>query len=75
VVYGNVGAPDRLDFTVMGPAVNRCARMESLTKQLDRNILFSADFAKLLDLAVTNLGEFNMKGIAEPQAVYALENE
>ncbi len=32
VIYGNVGAPDRLDFTVMGPAVNRTARLESLTK-------------------------------------------
>lgn len=75
VVYGNVGAPDRLDFTVMGPAVNRTARLESLTKELDRNILFSKDFAELIDDPVQSLGEHNMKGIAEPQAVFALQSE
>ena len=38
MIYGNVGAPDRLDFTVMGPAVNRTARLESLTKSLGTSI-------------------------------------
>ena len=75
VVYGNVGAPDRLDFTVMGPAVNRTARLESLTRELDRNILFSREFAELVDEAVQSLGEHNMKGIAEPQEVFALQSE
>lgn len=75
VVYGNVGAPDRLDFTVMGPAVNRTARLESLTKELDRNILFSKEFAELIDDPVQSFGEHKMKGIAEPQAVFALESE
>jgi len=75
VVYGNVGAPDRLDFTVMGPAVNRTARLESLTKELDRNILFSKEFAELIDDPVQSFGEHKMKGIAEPQAVFALQSE
>ena len=75
VIYGNVGAPDRLDFTVMGPAVNRTARLESLTKELDRNILFSREFAELIDDPVQSVGEHNMKGIAEPQAVFALQSE
>ncbi len=75
VVYGNVGAPDRLDFTVMGPAVNRTARLESLTKEFGRNILFSKEFAELIDNPVQSLGEHNMKGIAEPQAVFALQPE
>jgi adenylate cyclase len=75
VVYGNVGAPDRLDFTVMGPAVNRTARLESLTKELDRNILFSKEFAEFIDDPVQSFGEHNMKGIAEPQAVFALQSE
>ena len=72
VIYGNVGAPDRLDFTVMGPAVNRTARLESLTKELDCNNLFSEKFAQLIDTPSELLGQHPMKGIAEPQAVYAL---
>jgi len=75
VVYGNVGAPDRLDFTVMGPAVNRTARLESLTRELDRNILFSKEFAELIDEPVQSFGEHNMKGIAEAQQVFALQSE
>jgi adenylate cyclase len=75
VIYGNVGAPDRLDFTVMGPAVNRTARLESLTKETGRNILFSKEFADLIDEPVQSLGKHDMKGIDEPQAVYALHSE
>ncbi len=72
VMYGNVGAPDRLDFTVMGPAVNRTARLESLTKELGCDILFSQKFADLIETPSEFLGQHEMKGIAEPQAVYAL---
>ncbi|MCP4982501.1 MAG: adenylate/guanylate cyclase domain-containing protein [Gammaproteobacteria bacterium] len=72
VIYGNVGAPDRLDFTVMGPAVNRTARLESLTKELGCNILFSQKFSELIEIPSEFLGQQQMKGIAEPQAVYAL---
>ena len=72
VIYGNVGAPDRLDFTVMGPAVNRTARLESLTKELGCSILFSQKFAESIETPKEFLGEHQMKGIADPQAVYAL---
>ena len=72
VVYGNVGAPDRLDFTVMGPTVNRTARLESLTKVLNCNILFSKKFAESIDSPSEYLGLHSMKGIADQQAVYAV---
>ncbi len=72
VIYGNVGAPDRLDFTVMGPAVNRTARLESLTKELGCNILFSHKFSELIETTSEFLGHHKMKGIDKPQAVYAL---
>jgi adenylate cyclase len=75
VIYGNVGAPDRLDFTVMGPAVNRTARLESLTKSLDATILFSGEFAKLIDLPARDLGEHEMKGVDGLQRVFALQPE
>ncbi len=71
VIYGNVGAPDRLDFTVMGPAVNRTARLESLTKTLGKNILVSKEFSDQVDYAMQSMGKHPMKGIAEPQAVFS----
>src|SRR5947199_29374 len=48
VLYGNVGAVDRLDFTVIGPAVNEAARIEALCEPLGRNVLVSAEFAGAL---------------------------
>jgi len=71
VIYGNVGAPDRLDFTVMGPAVNRTARLESLTKTVGENILVSKEFSDIVDCPMKSLGEHMMKGIEQPQPVYA----
>ncbi|MEQ8601844.1 MAG: adenylate/guanylate cyclase domain-containing protein [Marivibrio sp.] len=71
VVYGNVGAADRLDFTVMGPAVNRTARIETLTKRLETPILMSEGFAAQLPASARweRLGAFEVPGVAEPIAV------
>jgi adenylate cyclase len=70
VVYGNIGSPDRLDFTVLGPAVNLVSRLEGLAKQLDQPLLCSAAFASALDLPLTSLGSFALKGVAEGQEVF-----
>ena len=76
VIYGNVGAPDRLDFTVMGPAVNRTARLESLSKDLGVNILISKEFSELIDSPSKYLGDYLVKGIEKPLAVFApVEND
>lgn len=75
VIYGNVGASDRLDFTVMGPAVNRTARLESLTKTLDSSVLFSQEFAQAIEQPVKHLGDHAMKGIDGQHPVYALQDE
>lgn len=72
VIYGNVGAPNRLDFTVMGPAVNRTARLESLTKVAGVPLLMSREFVGHLDLPVRSLGEHEMKGVADKQEIFAL---
>ncbi len=72
VHYGNIGAADRLDFTVIGSAVNTAARIESLCSQVDRSILVSSEFGLLVGLdAFEPLGPFNLKGVAEPRLVYA----
>ena len=72
VIYGNVGAPDRLDFTVMGPAVNRTARLESLTKTLGESLLMSHAFASSIEQQTTSLGLQQMKGVADKQEVFSL---
>lgn len=75
VVYGNVGAPDRLDFTVMGPAVNRAARLESLTKSVGEPVLLSRAFVDCLGEPARHCGEHAMKGIDGLQEVLAPESE
>ena len=75
VLYGNVGAADRLDFTVIGPAVNEVVRMEKLCDQLDRHILFSSEFAKAAgqcDGRLVSLGEFQLRGVAEGKEIFGL---
>ncbi len=71
VLYGNVGGQKRLDFTVIGPAVNLASRIEGLTRELDRTLLVSDGFAKLHGGAFEALGDFTFKGIEGPRAVLA----
>jgi adenylate cyclase len=71
VLYGNIGAEDRLDFTVVGPAVNLAARIEALTAVLDRPILASEAFAAASPVRLLPLGRHRLKGIEAPQTVYA----
>jgi adenylate cyclase len=75
VLYGNIGGPARLDFTVIGPAVNLVARLQGLCAGLGRRVLLSAAFAELLDDGVVALGEHELKGIARPQPVFGLAAE
>ena len=75
VMFGNIGASARLDFTVIGPAVNHAARLEKLCGQLDRPIVVSQALAALLpEREVVLLGHHLLKDIDEPQPVYSLSN-
>jgi adenylate cyclase len=72
VMYGNVGAADRLDFTVIGPAVNLVTRMEALARTLDPPLVLSPAFAAASGRASRSLGHHAFKGIAEEQEVMTL---
>jgi adenylate cyclase len=75
VLYGNVGAVDRLDFTVIGPAVNEVARIEALCEPLGRQVLVSAEFVaagKRGDSGLESLGFHALRGVREPKEIFAL---
>ena len=73
VMYGNIGSQTRLDFTVIGPAVNMASRLETLTKQLGRPVLLSRAFADLVegDFDLERLGEHPVRGFNDPIELFA----
>jgi adenylate cyclase len=73
VVYGNIGSPDRLDFTVVGPTVNYLSRLEGIAKSLDRRAVCSGEVAGVLSAgAAASLGRHALKGFTDPQEVFEL---
>ncbi|MEX2200422.1 MAG: adenylate/guanylate cyclase domain-containing protein [Dongiaceae bacterium] len=72
VSYGNIGTADRLDFTVIGPAVNLVSRMQSLCEPLGRRIIASRRFASACHSDLVPIGRHRFKGIADEQQVYGL---
>ena len=73
VHYGNVGGMKRLDFTVIGPAVNLASRLESLTRDLGQSILVSSTIADLDVGQLKELGTFKLKGIETEEKVFTPE--
>ena len=72
VTFGNIGTEDRLDFTVIGPAVNRASRLEGLTKELHVPVLASAEFNEACTVPMKSLGKHVLRGIADPVEVFTL---
>jgi adenylate cyclase len=72
VIYGNIGSSGRLDFTAIGAAVNLTARIEGLTRSLNRSILISPAIAALLGGRCRTVGSYDLKGFSDPVEIYAL---
>ena len=72
ILWGNVGAADRLDFTAIGPAVNLVSRLEGLCRPLGRTVLISGAVATEATAKLVPLGTHPLRGIAAPCAVYTV---
>jgi adenylate cyclase len=76
VLYGNVGSRDRLDFTVIGPAVNELSRIQAMSRSLDQPILVSASFAAACGdqrKRLVSLGRYALRGVGRPQELFTLD--
>lgn len=75
VMYGNIGSKARLDFTVIGPAVNMASRLEALTKQIGKPVLLSRDFAELVvpEFELERVGQHTVRGFSDPIELFAFQ--
>jgi adenylate cyclase len=75
VTYGNIGVPQRLEFTVIGAAANEAARVESMTKELKKPVLTSAAFAGAYPGNLVSLGKHALKGLDGEHELFTLPDE
>jgi adenylate cyclase len=79
VFYGNIGSDERLDFTVVGPAVNEVSRIVSMCRSVDRNLLASAEFVAATpaadQLRFASVGRFALRGVRRAQELFTLDLE
>ncbi len=75
ILWGNIGAADRLDFTAIGPAVNLVSRLEGLCRPLDKAVLVSGAFAAETGAPLIPLGTHALRGIASPCAVFTVPED
>lgn len=79
VFYGNIGSHDRLDFTVVGPAVNEASRIVALCRSVERDVLVSSAFysvaAKADQETLVSVGRYALRGVRRPQELFTREPE
>jgi len=76
VFYGNVGSRERLDFTVLGPAVNEASRIAAMCRSVDQPILLSAAFADVGDMKrrLLSVGRYALRGVSRPQELFTIDS-
>jgi adenylate cyclase len=75
MLWGNIGAANRLDFTAIGPAVNLVSRLEGLCRPLQKTVLFSGALARETDTPRLALGQHALRGIATPCEVFTFPED
>ncbi len=70
LAYGNIGVPERLQFTVIGSAANEAARIQDLTKTQDRSVLASSTFAEYCPSPLDPIGEFELRGVSQKETLF-----
>jgi adenylate cyclase len=76
VVYGNFGSRERLDFTVVGPAVNEVSRIAGMCRLVDQPILASSAFFAALGPEqdrLVSVGRYALRGVGQPQELFTLD--
>ena len=75
VFYGNIGSRERLDFTVIGPAVNEASRIAAMCRSVDQPVLMSSAFANVGDMRrrLISVGRYALRGVATPQELFTLD--
>ncbi|HYM02663.1 MAG TPA: adenylate/guanylate cyclase domain-containing protein [Stellaceae bacterium] len=75
--YGNIGSASRLDFTVVGPAVNEASRIASMCRSIEQPVLLSAPFVEAAGAAsrqrFVSVGRYALRGVGRPQELYTIE--
>ncbi|SDQ94859.1 adenylate cyclase [Rhizobiales bacterium GAS191] len=76
VFFGNIGSKERLDFTVVGPAVNEVSRIAAMCRSVDQSLLASSSFAVALGDAqgrLVSVGRYALRGVGQPQDLFTLD--
>ena len=75
VFYGNVGSMERLDFTVVGPAVNETSRIAAMCRSVEQPVLVSEAFANVDGMRerLVSVGRYALRGVAQPQELFTLD--